>query len=84
MNSRELKRTLLKVFVGFLSLTAAIAILSVLTGEFGAFQVKVLATTMTISAASICAMSCAAFIEIRRKKVLGTIGIGFALSLIHI
>jgi len=78
MNSRELKRTLLKVFIGFLSLTAAIAILSVLTGEFGEFQVKVLATTMTISAASICSMSCAALSEIRRKKVLGAVGIGFA------
>lgn len=78
MNSRDLKRTLLKVFIGFLSLTAGIAILSVVTGEFGDFQVKVLATTLTISAASICSMSCAAFIEIRRKKVWGAIGIGVA------
>lgn len=75
MKSTELKRTFLKVFIGFLIATAAIAITSVVTGEFGEFQVKVLATTLTISAASICAMSCAAFIEIRRQQILGGVGI---------
>ena len=78
MKPNELKRTLLKVFIGFLIATACIAIISVLTGEFGEFQVKVLATTLTISAASICSMSAAAFIERRRQRILGSIGIGLS------
>ena len=58
MNFTEIKKVLLKLFVGFLILTAIIAIISVLSGEFGELQGKILATTLTISMASICSMSC--------------------------
>lgn len=78
MKSNELKRTLLRIFIGFLIATACVAIVSVLTGEFGEFQAKVLVTTLTISAASICSMSSAAFIEVRRQRILGGFGIGLA------
>ncbi len=78
MNPTEAKRVFLKLFIGFLSLTAAIAILSVLSGDFGEFQLKVLVTTFSISAASICSMSCAAFMEKKKKKELGILGILFA------
>jgi len=66
MNLHAVRKILLWAFIGFLSLTALIAIVSVLNGPFGEMQLKVLATTFTISAASICAMSCAAFAEKRR------------------
>lgn len=75
MNYTDIKKLSLKVFVGFLGLTAVIAIISVLSGEFGELQWKILATTFTISAASICAMSCAAFIEKRKLLKLGLSGI---------
>ena len=75
MSSLEAKRLFLKLFAGFLLLTAVLAIFSVLRGEFGQFQVKVLITTFSISAASICSMSCAAFIEKRKQKGLGFLGI---------
>ncbi|MEM1223482.1 MAG: hypothetical protein AAGH40_12060 [Verrucomicrobiota bacterium] len=78
MNPTEAKRLFLRLFIGFLSLTAAIAILSVLSGEFGEFQLKVLATTFSISAASICSMSCAVFIDKKNKKELGITGIVFS------
>lgn len=78
MSPADFKRILLKVFIGFLSLTAAIAISFVLSGEFGEFQMKVLTTTFTISAVSICSMSSAALIEIRRQQLLGMVGIGTA------
>ncbi|SVC63661.1 uncharacterized protein METZ01_LOCUS316515 [marine metagenome] len=54
--------------------TALIAIFFVLSGDFGEFELKVLATTFTISAASICSMSCAAFIEKRKKREFGLAG----------
>ncbi len=75
MNYTEAKKVFLKLFIGFLSLTALVAIFSVLIGEFGDIQVKILATTFTISTASICSMSCAAFIEKRKKSALGIAGI---------
>ena len=75
MNYSEIKKLALKFFVGFLGLTAVIAIISVLAGQFGELQWKILATTFTISAASICAMSCAAYIEKKKMVVLGTSGI---------
>lgn len=78
MNLTNSRKILLWVFIGFLSLTAIIAIFSVLVGKFGETQLKVLATTFTISATSICAMSCAAFIEKRQANLAGTIGILFA------
>lgn len=75
MTPSDIKRLFLKLFIGFLSLTAAIAIFSVLSGDFGELQLKILATTFSVSAASICAMSCAAFIEKRKRKELGGAGI---------
>ncbi|GHB91495.1 hypothetical protein [Cerasicoccus arenae] len=76
MNIHTARSLLLKSFIGFLSLTALIGIATVLTGEFGELQLKILATTFTISAASICAMACAAFIEKRAMPALGWTGIG--------
>ncbi len=75
MDYTNLRKLSLKVFLGFLGLTAIIAIISVLSGEFGEIQMKVLATSLTISAASICSMSCAAFIEKKSPKELGMSGI---------
>ena len=68
MDYSEIRKLALKIFIGFLGLTAVIAIISVLAGQFGELQWKILGTTFTISAASICSMSCAAFIE--KKKIL--------------
>jgi hypothetical protein len=76
MNYSAVKRLALQVFIGFLGLTAAVAVISVLSGSFGDFQVKVLISTFSISAAAICSMACAAFVERRQGKALGLSGIG--------
>jgi hypothetical protein len=70
-----MKKRFLHAFVVFLGLTALIAIVSVLSGEFGELQMKILVTSFTISAASICSMSCAAFIEKQKQQGLGFSGI---------
>lgn len=75
MSYKEIRRFSLIVFIGFLVLTALIAIVSVLSGTFGEVQWKILATTLTISAASICSMACAAFIEKKRRTPVGLAGI---------
>ena len=78
MEHSGIRRLLLKVFLGFLALTAVVAIISVLSGDFGELQLKILATCFSISAASICAMACAAFIEKKPLTELGLAGISLA------
>jgi len=75
MDYSEIRRLFLRTFIGFLILTALIAIGSVLTGEFGELQLKILATCLAISTASICSMACAAFMEKGRLQGLGLLGI---------
>ena len=75
MNYKEIRRFSLIVFIGFLILTALIAIVSVLSGTFGDIQWKILGTTFTISAASICSMACAAFMEKKKQVPVGMAGI---------
>lgn len=79
MNYREIRRRLLKVFLGFLGLTALIGIVSVLS-DLGDLQFKSLGTCLTLSIASICSMSCAAFIEKKRRVALGLSGIILSVS----
>jgi hypothetical protein len=80
MNYAKITRLSLKVFIGFLVLTALIAMITVLTGKFGKIQMKILATTLTISATSICSMSCAAFIDKKKLVQLGLLGILLSVS----
>jgi hypothetical protein len=80
----DLRRTLLKVFIGFLSLTALVAIIALLSGDSGHIMLNALATTFSISAGSVCAMSCAALIEKKGAHAWGGAGIlsaGIAVAL---
>ena len=79
MTLHQLKSLCLKSLIGFLSLSALIAVASLLGGDFGSTQIKVILTTLTISGASICAMACFAFIEKRGLVIPGSAGVGCAL-----
>jgi hypothetical protein len=76
LNFRQLS---LRGFVGFLILTALLAVATVLIGNFGDVQARVLASSFSVSIASICAMSGAVFIESRGPRWLGVLGIAVAL-----
>lgn len=78
MNIKEIRQSLLKSFIGFLILTALVAIISVFSGEIGDTQGRILLTSLTISFASICSMSCAAFLEKRDYKPAGVTGMALA------
>jgi hypothetical protein len=80
MDYGEIRKISLKVFIGFLGLTALIAIITLLSGKFRWFQWRVLGTSLTITAASVCAMSCAAFIEKKKQVLLGMTGIVLCVS----
>ena len=78
MEPGELRRKLLWLFVACLGVTALLAIAAVLGGDFSDFVLRVLGSSASVSAASICAMACAAFRERSRWPALGTAGIVLA------
>jgi hypothetical protein len=79
MNTVLLRQLSLRGFVGFLILTALIAVATVLIGNFGELQFKILTSSFSVSIASICAMSGAVFMESRGPRWLGVLGILVAL-----
>lgn len=78
MDYTRARKLFLKGFLGFLILTALLAIFSILTDTFGKTQAKILGTSSIISVASILSMSCAAFLERKRIPWLGFSGIAAA------
>lgn len=78
MDYTRARKLFLKGFLGFLILTALLAIFSILTDSFGRTQAKILGTSSIISVASILAMACAAFLERKRISWLGFSGIAAA------
>lgn len=75
----RLRALCLRLFLVFLSLTAALALVTVLLGDLGELQARILATTLTISVASICSMAGAAYLDQGRSRVPGWLGIFSAL-----
>lgn len=78
MHALSLRRAFLWSFLGFLGLTALVAIGVVLGGEFNETMARVLGTTAAVSAGSVLAMACAAFRE--RERVTGGLGIALAVA----
>lgn len=74
MDFTRIRKTALRIFIAFLAFTALISIVFIFGEEFGDIQVRILMTSFTISISSICAMSCAAFIERRKMVNLGLTG----------
>lgn len=68
------------------SISAALGIIAILTGNFGEFEVRIILTTLTISAASICALAAGALWESQNRRVMpavsGSLAIFAALLLI--
>lgn len=59
--SSRLKKVSLHTFILFLAISALLAIITVLSGNFGSFEFKVLITTSIVAAASICIMCCSSY-----------------------
>lgn len=72
------KRVFLYLLIGSVGISALLGILVILIGDFGRFETRVLLTTLTISVASICGLSCGAAWESRRLQVLPLVGIGLS------
>ena len=70
----RIRQVSLYLFIAFLSLSAVITIISVLSGAFGSLEVKFLVTTSVVALASICALACSAYANPR----VGRLGIVIA------
>jgi len=81
------KRIALWFLITSVGASAVLGIVIVLAGSFSELQIRVIQTTLTISAASICALACGALWESRRKLLLplpGTILASLAAILVII
>ncbi len=76
MHATSLRRAFLWSFLGFLGITALVAIGVVVGGSFDETMARVLGTTATVSGCSVLALACAAFRE--RARVAGTVGVVLA------
>lgn len=73
------KRIALWFLIVSVAISALLGIIAILGGNFGWFEVRIVLTTLTISAASICALACGALWEGRGQKILPGVGITAAL-----
>jgi hypothetical protein len=73
------KKVALWFLIVSVTLSAAMGIIAILSGTFGNFQARIILTTLTISAASICALASGALWENRDTKLLPSAGVILAL-----
>ena len=71
---------MLWLFVGCLAFTAAVAMVTVLSGSFNEFVLRVLASSASVSAASVCGMACTAFVERGGHRRWGQAGVVLAVA----
>ena len=79
MDYKTFRRRALQIAIGFLVLTALVAIVSVFMDDFGHIYAKILATCFTISVACLCMIASTAFIEQRQQVAIGSVGIFLSL-----
>lgn len=76
----NLRKISLYLLIGSTVLSALIGIGVILFGDFGHFEVRILMTTLTVTAASIVGLACGANLESGRGKIIPFAGIAFAAS----
>ena len=76
--AEKIKRGSLYCMICFWALGAIFAIVTVLTGQFKWFEIKVLLTAITIALASICALCCSIYTVRSGRKEPGLAGITLA------
>ena len=73
-SSMQPKRIALWFLICSVAISAILGIIIVLAGTFSDLQVRIILTTLTISAASICALASGALWEKRRERLLSSSG----------
>lgn len=79
MDGINLRRVFLYLLIASVGLSALFGIGVILLGDFGSFEVRVLMTTLTITAASILGLACGACLEAGRGRILPILGIALSI-----
>ena len=75
----QLKRTFLYALIGSIALSALMGIVAILSGDFGWYELRILLTTVTVAAASVCGLACGACLAARAASFLPKAGIATTL-----
>ena len=75
----NLRRLFLYLLIASIGLSALIGIGVILFGDFGEIEIRVLMTTLTVTATSIFGLACGAYLESGRGKILPLAGIIFSI-----
>lgn len=70
-----IKKSFLYCLIVSVAIAAAVGISAILSGEFGSVEIRILLTTLTVSAGSMCGLACWAYLASRRGKILPLAGI---------
>src|SRR5690606_4954537 len=65
----DLRRAFLYLLIASVAVSAVFAIAVIIFGDFGNFEVRVLMTTLTITAASILGLACGAALETGKARI---------------
>lgn len=76
----SLKKAFLYSLIASVAISALFGIAAILMGNFGEFEIRILVTSLTISAASLCGVSCGAAYEAKRAKMIPIAGVGLAIA----
>jgi len=80
MDAPDLKRIFLYSLIGSVSVSALLGIGVLLFGSFGNIEVRILMTTLTVTAASILGLACGAYLETGRGRAMPVAGVAFAIA----
>lgn len=78
MKGLDLRRLFLVSLIASVAVSAVLGIGVILFGDFGEFEVRILMTTLTVTATSILGLACGAYIESGRGNPLPKAGIFFS------
>lgn len=79
MNGVNLRKLFLKVLIVSVVVSAVIGIAVLIFGNFGNYEVRILMTTLTVTAMSIGGLACGAYLETGEGRVLPITGIIFSI-----
>jgi hypothetical protein len=79
MDGINLRRVFLYLLIASVALSALFGIGVILLGDFGSFEIRVLMTTLTVTAASILGLACGACLEAGRGRILPILGIALSI-----
>jgi hypothetical protein len=76
----NLKRLFLYLLIGSVAVSAVVGIGVILFGDFGNLEVRILMTTLTVTATSVLGLACGAYYETGRGRLLPIAGIAFTVA----